>query len=82
MASPRPIETLYSRSRVKRLTTENADAVGRASFPINAIRAAVTKMRDRGYLRADIHNDRGTLLYRLLKQNGGVQILRVRGEPL
>lgn len=82
MASPRPIETLYSRSKSKRLTYENADAVGRAAFPINAIRAAITKMRDRGYQRAEISNDHGTLLYRVVKQTGGIQILRVRGEPL
>lgn len=82
MASPRPIETLYSHSKTKRLTYDNADAVGRAAFTIGAIRAAVTKMKERGYQRALIHNDHGVLLYRVIKNDGSIFVQRVRGERL
>lgn len=82
MASTRPFQTLYAPGRRKPASVETAMCVGRACSVLGALRGALTKMKERGYVRADVYNDWGVHLYTLTKQAGGITIARVRGEAL
>jgi hypothetical protein len=82
MAQTRPFETLYGASRYRPSTRDTALCIGRACSVTGAFRGAITKMRERNYMRADIYNDVGTWLYTITRSADAIQITRKRGERL
>lgn len=73
---PRPYSTYYYKG--KYVTRDDWHRAGHASSPTGAVKAAVTKILDKGYDRVDIYDQFDLLQYRVqLSDKGTITIRRM-----